>query len=83
MANDEKNGVCVLTHDLHPYGAQRVALSLAQSLVGKHQRHVEVVTIGGGELSLPMRRLGAIHILGPHWKEQARALKHVVPILHH
>lgn len=81
MVNDTKDGVCVLTHDLHPYGAQRVALSLVRSLVGVYRRPVEVVTIGGGELSMPMRRLAPIHALGAHWKEQVRSLKYVMPVL--
>jgi O-antigen biosynthesis protein len=81
MLKDIENGVCVLTHDLHPYGAQRVALSLVRSLIETHKLHVEVVTVGGGDLSIPVRRLAPIHALGALWKEQARSLKNVLPVL--
>lgn len=75
------NSLCIVTHDLHPYGAQRVALSLAREWTLSHQRHVEVITCGGGALSAAARRLAPVTALGEHWRHQRRSLSNIVPLL--
>ncbi len=76
------HALCLLTHDLHPYGAQRVARSLTRNWVGTHGRHVEVIACGGGALSADIRRIAPLTQLGAHWRESARRIETVLPVLH-
>ena len=77
------HGLCLLTHDLHPYGAQRLARSLTIHWTRDCARHVEVVACGAGELAADFRRHAPVTFLGQHWQYPARELAHVIPALHH
>jgi glycosyltransferase involved in cell wall biosynthesis len=73
------DGVAVVTHDLAPYGAQRVTVSLVESLTGDFSTSCEVVSLGGGPLAVPLRRIAPVHNVGQTWKFPARDLG---PLLH-
>ena len=71
--------IAILTHDLQPYGAQRVAVRLVESLVNDWSLACEVISLGAGPLAVPLRRIAVVHNVGPSWKRPSRELG---PILH-
>lgn len=74
---------CVLvTHDLHPYGAQRLTAALVETLAGVRRAPVELVSLGGGALAAEIRRLAPIHMTGTLWKTQCRGLEPIAEMLH-
>ena len=64
--------VAIVTHDLHPYGAQRVTAALAESMVERFSTACEVVSLGGGPLAIPVRKSAPVHVLGHSWKLPSR-----------
>ncbi len=75
------NNLCLISHDLHPYGAQRLALMLTREWTLSHKRHVEIVSCGGGSLSPAARRLAPVTALGEHWRNERRSLRNIMPQL--
>ena len=75
------NNLCLISHDLHPYGAQRLALMLTREWTLSQGRHVEIVACGGGSLSPAARRMAPVTALGEHWRNERRALRNVMPQL--
>ncbi len=75
------NNLCLISHDLHPYGAQRLALMLTREWTLSHKRHVELVSCGGGSLSPAARRLAPVTALGEHWRNERRSLRNIMPQL--
>ncbi|WP_296603992.1 glycoside hydrolase family 99-like domain-containing protein [Nocardioides sp.] len=55
-------GVVVVTHDMHPHGAQLLALAMTRTL-GRFGLHVEVVALGEGELASEFARTAPLHVL--------------------
>jgi glycosyltransferase involved in cell wall biosynthesis/SAM-dependent methyltransferase len=53
--------IVVVSHDAHFYGAQRLALILAQTLSGPLNYHVDTVLTGGGPLREGFAKTGRVH----------------------
>ncbi len=71
--------VAIVTHDLHPYGAERVAMAIAGTLRSTLDVRCEMVSLGGGSLAATLRRSIPVHMLGVLWKAPQRD---VVPVAH-
>jgi O-antigen biosynthesis protein len=76
------SGVVIVTHDLHPFGAQRVTVGLVDSLVQDFSTPCEVVSLGGGRLAVHLRRLAPVHNIGQTWKLPARDFEHLFHAIH-
>jgi glycosyltransferase involved in cell wall biosynthesis len=76
------DGVAIVTHDLYPYGAQRVTASLVESLTADFSTSCEVVSLGGGALAVPIRRIAPVHNVGQTWKMPARELGFLLHAIH-
>lgn len=59
----DRPAVIVLVHDLWPYGAERLALSLVSVLQRRLGVHVEVVALSGGSMRAEFAALAPIHVL--------------------
>lgn len=71
--------VAIVTNDLHPYGAERVAVAIAETLRSAFGVGCEMVSLGGGELAVPLRRSIPVHTLGVQWTSTLRDL---APVAH-
>ena len=74
--------VAVLSHDFFPWGAPRVAVALVESLTNDYLIQCEVVSLGGGELAIPIRRLVPVHTVGRTWKQPSRGLFSLAYAMH-
>ena len=71
--------VAIVTHDLHPYGAERVAAAIADTLRSAFGVRCEMASLGGGPLAVPLRRTIPVHMLGVLWKAPQRD---IAPVAH-
>lgn len=69
--------VAIVTNDLHPYGAERVAVAIAETLRSAFGVGCEMTSLGGGELAVPLRRSIPVHTLGVQWTS---AFRDVAPV---
>ena len=76
------NACALVTHDLHPYGAQRLMAALVTTLAEEHQAPMELISFGGGSLAVNIRRLLPIHMTGVVWKAQSRNVELLVETLY-
>ncbi len=53
--------ILVVSHDAHPYGAQRIALNIVRSLKQELYFEVEVILLGGGMLEKDFSTLAPVH----------------------
>lgn len=67
LANEKpKSGVIIVTHDLHPHGAQFLALNIGKTLQERLGVRVSFVSAGGdGPLSQRFRSVARLDILDP------------------
>lgn len=66
-------GVVLVTHDLHPHGAQMLALAMTRTLC-RLGVHVEVVALGDGELKAAFANVAPLHVLARDDDAAAEAL---------
>lgn len=60
----DRPAVMVLVHDLTPFGAQRIALSLAATLQRRLRVHVEVIALSGrGSMRQEFAAVAPLHVL--------------------
>lgn len=71
--------VAIVTHDLHPYGAERVAVAIADTLRSAFDVRCEMASLGGGPLAAAIRRTIPVHMLGVLWRAPQRD---VAPVAH-
>lgn len=71
--------VAIVTHDLHPYGAERVAVAIADSLRSAFGVRCEMASLGGGSLAVALRRSIPVHMLGVLW---TAAQRDIAPVAH-
>lgn len=76
------NACALVTHDLHPYGAQRLMAALVTTLAEEHQAPMELISFGGGSLAVNIGRLLPIHMTGTFWKAQSRNIELIVETLY-
>ncbi|MBK6393876.1 MAG: hypothetical protein IPF73_03660 [Betaproteobacteria bacterium] len=71
--------MAIVTHDLHPYGAERVAVAIADSLRSAFGVRCEMASLGGGSLAVALRRSIPVHMLGVLW---TAAQRDIAPVAH-
>ena len=71
--------VAIVTHDLHPYGAERVAVAIADHLRSAYGVRCETASLGGGSLAVALRRSIPVHMLGVLW---TAAQRDIAPVAH-
>jgi len=72
----------IVTHDLVPYGAQRVAVRLVESLTADFRGSCEIVSLGGGALATVAQPIAPVHLVGVWWKRPARELRFLLHAIH-
>lgn len=66
-------GIVLVTHDMHPHGAQMLALAMTRTLC-RFGVHVEVVALGDGELEADFASAATLHVLAHEDDAAADAL---------
>ena len=75
------NAIALVSHDLLPYGAQRLMVALIQTLAREHKLPMELVSFGGGPMRAPIAPLLPIHITGTVWQSPVRDIEPLAALL--